>query len=359
MRYCSRCLLEILQKEWPTKVSATINYDDMIASAFDTNGQIRFYSLARHALVNALKIAGIHEGSRILLPAFLCRDLLAPVNILGAIPCWYEVNHDLAPSLPPELWPLADAVLMIDYFGFPQNLALFKIYAERTHAVIIEDNAHGFLSRDESGKLLGCRADLGIFSIRKTLRIPDGAALWVKSGCSLAKLPEQLPFIGSGVNPAQLKKFYIRSLPVVGEFIYKALTKFIRIFRVWISLARKSSTDSCSESSISIAPEPWSGLLPTLLRLDAQREIKRRRSSYLKCSEECEKIGGVSVFPNLPPSCAPYAYAFRGDQYVVATMQKYADHNGLDLVSWPDLPEATIRQAPKYYQNIFLINLTW
>jgi hypothetical protein len=95
------------------------------------------------------------------------------------------------------------------------------------------------------------------------------------------------------------------------------------------------------------------------MRLDAQREIKRRRFSYLKCSEECEKIGGVSVFPKLPTSCAPYVYAFRGDHYVVTTMQKYADHNGFDLVSWPDLPEVIICQAPKHYQNIFLINLAW
>jgi hypothetical protein len=331
----------------------------MTASYFDKDGQIRYYSLARHALVDALKLSGIHAGSRVLLPAFLCRDLMAPVNLIGATPCWYEVDHNLSPLLPPEFWPMADVVLMIDYFGFPQNLSIFEIYAQRTGARIIEDNAHGFLSRDADGKLLGCRSEFGIFSIRKTLRIPDGAALWVKLSCNIDGFPKQLPFTGSGVNLAQLQKFYIRSLPIVGDLIFKILTKFIRMFRGCVFLIRKSNSDSSSEVSISTPPEPWYGLLSSLMRFDAQREIKRRRSSYLKCSEKCEKIGGVSVFSELPPYCAPYAYAFRGDQFVVSTMQNYADQQGFDMVAWPDLPGAIVHKAPKHYRNVYLINLAW
>lgn len=340
-------------------MSVTINYQDKLSSVFEKDGHIRFFSLARHALIEALKLAGVSYGSRVLLPTFLCRDLLAPLNILGATPCWYDVDRDLSPLLSSEFWPSADVVLMIDYFGFPQNLSVFQTYAERTGARIIEDNAHGFLSRDAGGRMLGCRSEFGIFSIRKTLRIPDGAALWVKSSCNIDNLPKQLPFTGTGVNPAQLKKSYIRSLPIVGEFIFKALTKFIRIFRYCISLVGKPHSDTESELNISISPEPWDGLLSTLMKFDSQKEIIRRRSSYLKCSEECEKIGGAPIFSELPPYCAPYAYAFRGDQSVVSTMQNYADQQGFDMVLWPDLPEVIVCQAPKHYRNIYLINLTW
>ena len=206
---------------------------------------------------------------------------------------------------------------------------------------------------------MGCRSEFGIFSIRKTLRIPDGAALWVKSKRDITSLAEQLPFAGAGVNPAQLKKLYIRSLPIVGEIFYKALTKFIRLFRDRISSIHKSVIESNPEISISASPEPWVGLISSLIKVDTQKEIKRRRSSYVRCSEKCEKIGGVSVFSELPPFCVPYAYAFRGDQYVVSAMQNYAYQQGLDMVLWPDLPEAIVDQAPKHYRNIYLINLTW
>ena len=136
-------------------------------------------------------------------------------------------------------------------------------------------------------------------------------------------------------------------------------SQLIRSFRSCISLVGKLHSDTESELNISISPEPWDGLLSTLMKFDSQKEIIRRRSSYLKCSEECEKIGGAPIFSELPPYCAPYAYAFRGDQSVVSTMQNYADQQGFDMVLWPDLPEVIVCQAPKHYRNIYLINLTW
>jgi len=338
-------------------VSNPVNQCELVTLTYEKEGQIRYYSLARHALLNALKLAGIHAGSRVLLPSFLCRDLLAPLNILSAIPYWYEVDHSLSPLLSSEFWPSADVVLMVDYFGFPQNITPFKLYAQRTGAIIIEDNAHGFLSRDQHGNFLGCRAHFGIFSIRKTLRIPDGAALWTKSLDNWNSLPLQLPFKGAGVNPAQLKKLYIRSLPMVGEFLFKALTKCIRILRAYILTDKNSSTDS--EFNLAFCPEPWHGLPSSLKNLDIQGETKRRRSSYLDCSAECEKIGGIPVYDSLPVNCVPYAYAFRGNQKVASAMQKYADRHGFDMVTWPDLPGAIINQAPEHYRNIYLINLTW
>jgi hypothetical protein len=85
----------------------------------------------------------------------------------------------------------------------------------------------------------------------------------------------------------------------------------------------------------------------------------RRRFNYLQCLEKCEKIGGISVYPTLPPYCVPYAYAFRGNKQVATIMLKYANQQGFDFVTWPDLPEAIINQAPEHYLNIYLINLAW
>uniref|UniRef100_UPI0040487365 DegT/DnrJ/EryC1/StrS family aminotransferase n=1 Tax=Mariniflexile sp. TaxID=1979402 RepID=UPI0040487365 len=191
-------------------------------------GQVRYYSLARHALVEALRLAGVREGSRVLLPEYLCRDLLAPLHLLGAFPCWYPIAPDMAPATAPAAWPLADVVLEVNFFGFPQDLAPFLAYAERTSAVVIEDNAHGYLSRDKVGQWLGCRIGLGVFSLRKTLRIPDGAALWVGASYAARELPAQAAFDGEGVNPAQLAKARLRRLPVVGEVVYRLSTWLAR-----------------------------------------------------------------------------------------------------------------------------------
>ena len=327
--------------------------------AFVGAGQVRYYSLARHALIEALRLAGVREGSLVLLPEYLCRDLLAPLHLLGAVPCWYPVAPDMTPATAPAAWPLADVVLAVNFFGFPQDLAPFLAYAERTSAFVIEDNAHGYLSCDQGGQWLGCRTGLGVFSLRKTLRIPDGAALWVGASYAARELPAQSAFDGAGVNPAQLTKARLRRLPVVGELVYRLSTWLARALRKWRTGSDIPAVYPASEQVLPAAANPWAGLLPALAECAVMTEIERRRAAYVRCAAVGEQVDALPVFPALPKNCAPYAYAFRGDSAALAGMQAHAACHGFDLVSWPDLPTEIVDQAPTHYRNVFLVNFLW
>ena len=327
--------------------------------AFVGVGHVRYYSLARHALIEALRLAGVRPGSRVLLPEYLCRDLLAPVHLLGALPCWYPVAPDLAPAIPPVDWPVADVVLAVNYFGFPQDLAPYQAYAERTGAVVIEDNAHGYLSRDQAGQWLGCRTGLGLFSLRKTLRVPDGGALWLGEAFAASELPAQVPFDGIGGHPAQLTKARLRSLPVVGELAYRLTTALARALRKWRTGSDVPAADPASEQTLPASANPWAGLLLALSSCAAPAEIERRRAAYVRCAAVGDQVGALPVFPALPPNCAPYAYAFRGDAAALTGMRRHAAHHGFDLVSWPDLPTEIVGKAPAHYCNVFLVNFLW
>jgi hypothetical protein len=326
--------------------------------AFVGAGQVRYYSLARHALVEALRLAGVRPGSRVLLPEYLCRDLLAPLHLLGAIPCWYPVAPDMTPAASVD-WQVAEVVLAVNCFGFPQDLEPFQAYAERTGAVVIEDNAHGYLSRDQAGQWLGCRTGLGVFSLRKTLRIPDGGALWVGPEYAARELPAQVAFDGNGVNPAQLTKARLRSLPVVGEWAYRLSTGLARTLRKWRTGSDIPVADPVSEQTLPVAANPWAGLLPALAECAVMTEVQRRRAAYILCTAVGEQVGALPVFPALPTNCVPYAYAFRGDGAALAGMQAHAARHGFDLVSWPDLPTEIVDQAPAHYRNVFLVNFLW
>ena len=327
--------------------------------AFVGLGKVRYYSLARYALIEALRLVGVRRGSRVLLPEYLCRDLLAPLHLLGAIPCWYPVAPDLTPAIPSADWPAADVVLAVNYFGFPQDLSPFNAYADRTGAVVIEDNAHGYLSRDQSGQWLGCRTGLGIFSLRKTLRIPDGGALWLGDAFATHKLTAQVPFDGSGVNPAQLTKANLRGLPMVGELAYRLTTALARTLRKWRTGSDIPLSDPASEQALPAVSNPWGGLLPALAECADMVEIERRRIAYVRCAAAGELAGAVPVFAAMQPYCAPYGYAFRGDAVALAVMRSHAAQHGFDLVSWPDLPKQIVAQAPAHYRNVFLVNFLW
>lgn len=326
---------------------------------FVGEGRIRYYSLARYALIDALRLAGVRTGTRVLLPEFICRDLLAPLHLLGAVPCWYSVAVDLSPATLDADWPLADVVLVVNYFGFAQCLEPFRQYAVRTGAILIEDNAHGYLSRDLDGQWLGCRTDLGIFSLRKTLRIPDGGALWVGDTYAEQVLPKQLKFDGGGINSAQLTKARLRSLPIFGESAYRLSTTLVRAFRKWRSGISSPETDPTSEQIVPALANPWAGLMRSLVLLETSEEIQRRRSAYLGCVALGKQLGASAIFADLPQKCVPYAYAFRGDQKVFKGMRNHTEQHGFDMVSWPDLPAEIVIRAPAHYQNIFLVNLLW
>jgi hypothetical protein len=327
--------------------------------AFVGAGQVRYYSLARHALIETLRLAGVRPGSCVLLPEYLCRDLLAPIHLLGAVPCWYPVAHDMTPAAASADWPVAEVVLAVNYFGFPQDLRPFQAYAERTGAVVIEDNAHGYLSRDQAGQWLGCRTGLGVFSLRKTLRIPDGGALWVGAQYAARELPAQAAFDGNGVNPAQLTKARLRGLPVVGEWAYRLSTGLARMLRKWRTGSDIPAADPASEQTLPAAANPWAGLLPALAECAVMAEIERRRMAYVRCAAAGAQVGAVPVFAALPPHCVPYAYAFRGDAAALAGMRRHAVSHGFDLVSWPDLPTEIVDRVPAHYRNVFLVNFLW
>ena len=327
--------------------------------AFVVKGQVRYYSLARHALIEALRLAGVRSKSRVLLPEYLCRDLLAPLHLLEAVPCWYPVADDMTPAVAPADWPVAEVVLAVNYFGFPQDLRPFHAYAERSGAVVIEDNAHGYLSRDRAGQWLGCRTGLGVFSLRKTMRIPDGAALWIDAANAVLQLPVQMPFDGAGVNPAQLTKAHLRSLPLVGEWAYRLSTGLARTLRKWRTGSDIPAADPASEQTLPAAANPWVGLSPAIAACAVPAESVRRRAAYVRCEAVGAQVGAQPVFADLPPHCVPYAYAFRGDAAALACMQDHAAQQGFDLVSWPDLPAEIIGKAPAHYRNVFLVNFLW
>lgn len=332
---------------------------DRVSLSPDSYDKLRFYSLARHALLEALLLAEVGRGQAVLLPEFLCRDLLAPLSLLRITPVWYAVDERMRPVVSSNDWPLANAVVAINYFGFAQDLAPFRSYVLRTGAILIEDNAHGFLSRDEDGTWLGSRATYGLFSIRKTLRIPDGAALMVNDPRAQERLPQQLPFEGPGLNPAQLHKARLRRIPMLGDALLRASTALARRMRLLRSGSELPQSDSRSELEMPAGANPWLGLRVALSNIDVDTEILRRRQAYAECVTLAARAGVDSVFEELPVHCAPYGFPFRSNPEGRRIMQGFADRHGFDLVTWPDLPAAIVDRAPEHYRNVLMVNFLW
>lgn len=332
-----------------------------LGSPLDAAPALRSFSLARHALVAGLKALGVGSGARVLLPEYICRDLLAALHAAGAVPVYYPVDTRLAPALPAHEWPVAAAVLMVNYFGFAQQAAPFEQYRARTGAWLIEDNAHGFLSRDVSGRWLGRRGDAGIFSLRKTFWLDNGAALTLES--APAALPPQLDETDTpGAGKIRLRRA-LHTLPA-GRAIAALAARTLRVVRKPASARRVSSgavlgavdendVDE-SETVIPGSAAPFRGFARMLAAQDLAAEASRRRALYLKLEPRARALGMLPVFDALPGETVPYGLPVYCDDASALARLAAAEH--LDSIQWPDLPAAVAAQAPAHYRRLHLIN---
>jgi hypothetical protein len=328
----------------PPRAKAPWRLEDVFAPA-----ALRHYAYGRQALAEALSLANV-AGKTVLLPAFICREALAAVAAAGARPAFYGVKKDLTPKEEPQRWPDAAAVLAVDYFGWPQDLTPFEAYARRTSAVVIEDAAHALFSRDESGRLLGLRAPLGILSPRKTLPLPNGGTLVASDRDLAGRLPPQASFEPAPGRRAALKAAARPILALVGAKIAHSTLS------AWRAARAKTPEGAALEQEMpKDAPCPELGR--AIVCGDPSIEVSRRRGLWMFCRELSDTIGAESVFPSLPDGVAPYAFAFRARNPADAARSFAVE--GLPVLPWPDLPAEIVDAAPSHYLDLFLVHFLW
>ena len=319
-------------------------------------GHVRYYSLARQALVEALLLGGVSDGDKVLVPELICKDVVASIHTVRATPVFYQVDELLAP-INLDADESIKAIIAVNYFGFPQNLDTFKRESQRFGAVLIEDNAHGFLSSDTSNSPLGTRCDLGIISIRKSLRIPDGAQLLVNNQQLLINIPQQIAFVRSPLGlrfTAQrlaLKVQRITRLPILGWARY--VVRKIRLFSTGSALPISPPS---AEFAIITPTGPRDSSMSSIQSLDIAHEINRRKHLYQTVASLVSKCDVQPVFGSLPANCVPYGYPFYGDSAAAADVYNLVKKLGIEVINWPDLPAAVIQTAPIHYRQLWLVN---
>ena len=309
-----------------------------------------YFAFARHALVAGLRHVRVHVGEEIGIPEFICRDVLSSLSAVGAVPRFYPVDKNLQP-IDCGQSQSARVVLMVNYFGFPQDISMFSRLWPK--AVLVEDNAHGFLSRDENGRLLGTRTDVGITSVRKTIRVPDGAFLSTKAPLDPFLLipPEnRVPNLGFR-SRAYLSKVEKRTNMPLHQ-ISRSAVRAVRWMRTGMTLP---PSDARSERELPTprAISTWS--LNALEKLNADYEIERRRALFREFAE-CAKRSNVELtYPTLPTGCAPYGFPF----FSVSPprdINRLARHHHCEIINWPDLPEAVIVPDDHFYRQLRVVN---
>jgi len=249
------------------------------------------------------------------------------------------------------------AVLAVNYFGFAQDLTPFREYCLRTGATLIEDNAHGFLSKDTSEVLLGTRANLGITSIRKTFRLVNGAALYFSGAEYSGLVAEQLKF----QNGAASMGFLLRKVSAQIQRSIKiptlSLFQFsIRMMRLLATGSRlpKSTQESETELPSPIAPHHSVSLL--INSVHSNIEVIRRRRLFEQVLNRVRNVDIEPIFDHLETGTSPYGFAFIAEGGGVHRVRKKLRGLSVEVINWPDLPDAVQVADDHFYRNVWVVN---
>ena len=320
------------------------------------NSCARFYSFARQALVEALKLANVGTGDYVLIPSLICRDVIASIHTVGATPIFYEVDTKLRTvSFPSDV--AVKAIIFVNYFGFAQDLEIFERESLRTGAVLIEDNAHGYLSFDDEGNMLGSRAPLSITSMRKTLRVSDGAELRINDAQQFPVAPLQLPFVQRSLG----FRFRAQQILIATEnLLHLPLLQFsraaVRLIRRMVTGSSLPISSDNSENENIVSTGPRDSSMRKIYALDTQGEIERRRNLYSKVETQLLSSSASSVFEILPENCTPYGFPFFGDESVARKVRQLTQSLGVEVIRWPELPTSVELNAPAHYTTLWLVN---
>jgi hypothetical protein len=316
-------------------------------------GGATYYSLGRWALVEALRLHGVGPGDRVLLPALICRDVLAAVHLLGATADYYPVSPRLCAMSLDAAAP-AKVVLAVNYFGFPQPLGAFREFCGRTGAALVEDNAHGLFSRDADGSPLGGRGDAGIFSFRKSIAVPDGAALVVGGGASPASPVRAIERAAIRYRAKQVARHLagrvdpVRAIAVIGA---------IRRLRHSLNGGDRSSVDA--ETRMPLASSPSATITRPLAVADPRLESERRRALYEFSARALARVDAVPILPELPRHVVPWGFPLLVPPTHARAVTDCLARHGLPLIRWPDLPSTVAASAPDHYRNLMVVPFLW
>lgn len=294
---------------------------------FGEVGVSRWYN-ARAAIWQGLRSLGLSPGDRLIAPAYTCGSELDALVQAGLKIDFYRIGPDLAADFD-DLERLcrgpAAALFVTHYYGVPQPIARIAALARRHGLRLIEDVTHGLGSATADGQPLGSFGEMAVFSLWKSLALPDGGLLRLQPDAVRVPLPARGDTPGLASMAGRLRHMVEETVaarhPVAVRTLRRHLTDpVIKGLKRRLGPA-PAAVPSALESDRSLPPEAaqlafhperraWrmtslsSLLLPRLCR---EGQALQRRTNFQHIAERL--LPGSAVRPlladGLPPHTSP------------------------------------------------------
>jgi dTDP-4-amino-4,6-dideoxygalactose transaminase len=306
---------------------------------------------ARTAISLILRHWRIGPGDTVLVPSYNCGTEIDPIIKAGATVKAYRVDDDLRPDLDDirrRLTAGTRVIYVTHYFGFPQELKELRKLCDERGAFLLEDCALALFSRGPDG-YVGRIGDAGVFSLPKTLPVPDGGILVMPRGELIA--PSVTPRLSRTCRKLLplFKRAFLRRTELLG--LYRLLDQ-PRLEDPDESATPLARPDIPNGYYFDPATADWgmSRMTRSLLcGVDGEIIVERRRKNYSKLYSEISNLRGISqLLGDLPAGVCLLGLPIRvrdRSQWISRLRASHIDaypwwsgyHRGID---WNEFPEA-------------------
>ena len=294
---------------------------------------LNYFGFARTALKYGLIKKGLKESHAVLVPKYICEAIIQPLKELKIKPVYYDINKNFEPEWD-NLKILVNkkeikAIMMVHYFGQPQEVNKFQSFCKEYNLILIEDNAHGF-GGSVNGKLLGTHGNIGISSPKKILNLSYGGSLYING---VFQSPENLPVSNNK---------YIKNL------VYQIFKK-IPILKLIILYLIRKKPNYCNYKNL-----VENAVIDCLADSNSKKKISRylsnkniifeekinRHKKWKMLHKKAIELNLKPVFKDVHPESNPWMFP----AYFKSTKDRnrfifFALRNGILCQTWPILPK--------------------
>jgi phenolic acid decarboxylase len=281
------------------------------------------YKNGRTSLFEAIiSLKAEHKCEKILIPSFICNDIIPAIDESGIEYDYYLIKNDLTidfRSLESKIIPNKTIVMGVNYFGFPADWVSINKLKDKYKLFTIEDNTHDH-------QTLGCYGDISFNSLRKVLPLLSGSVL--KKNNLQVKINHN-------------KKY---QLPSFGELLYS-----IR----WLSFSKKSVGLNIKNNDLAYDKKNiFMDYISAAIYCNSNYIIDSNSSKRLINYQKWEaylKEKGLIFFDNLPnkEGLSPYGFpCIAKNREAVKYWLDWGSKNNITVINWPNFPD-----NHKYHDN--------
>ena len=304
---------------------------------------VLFLSSARAAAFHAVRHFGLRAPDRVLVPSYHCGVEVEAILRAGAAAEYYPIGRDMyaqVEALSRAMRGHVKALLLVHYWGFPQDVREIAGLCRERGIVLIEDCAHALLSNDGSIPL-GTAGEAALFSLPKTLSVPDGGILRLKGR---APAPSHL----AGAANWVASKAGIRS--VLERQQIASRMPVARMADALLGKPRRRPTPPNAglpdhgETPLCMYERRMSSLSRYVLARLPVKEIRsRRRDNYSVLLSRLERTPGLDVvFERLEPGVCPlFLPVLVRDRN---GLERYLRARGIETFVFGRIPHCTLVQ---------------